>query len=78
MITIDDAPIAKGDTVAVRSTHRGTHEGEFMGIEPTGKQIEVENTIFARIEDGKVVERWVQFDTFGLMQQLGAIDPPAA
>lgn len=74
-ITIDDL-IAEGDTVAVRSTHRGTHEGGFMGIEPTGKQIEVENMVFARFEDGKVVERWIQADMFGLMQQLGAVDPP--
>ena len=74
-ITIDEL-IAEGDTVAIRSTHRGTHEGEFMGIEPTGKQIEVENMVFARFEDGKVVERWIQTDRLGLMQQLGAVDPP--
>lgn len=74
-ITLDEL-IAEGDIVAIRSTHRGTHEGTFMGIEPTGEQFEVENMVFARIEDGKVVERWVQYDTFGLMQQLGAIDPP--
>ncbi len=74
-ITIDEL-IAEGDTVALRSTQRGTHEGEFMGIEPTGKQIEVENMVFARFEDGKVVERWIQSDRLGLMQQLGAVDPP--
>ena len=74
-ITIDEL-IAEGDTVAIRSTHRGTHEGTFMDIEPTGKQFEMENTVFARFEDGKVVERWIQADVFGLMQQLGAVDPP--
>jgi steroid delta-isomerase-like uncharacterized protein len=77
VITIDDL-VANGDTVALRTTHRGTHEGEFMGIEPTGKQIEVGSSIFAQFEDGKVVERWVQYDTFGLMQQLGAVDAPGA
>lgn len=74
-ISIDDL-IAEGDTVALRSTHRGTHEGKFMDIEPTGKQIKIENIVFARFEDGKVVERWVQADMLGLMQQLGAVDPP--
>lgn len=73
-ITIDEL-IAEGDTVALRSTHRGTHEGKFMDIEPTGKQFKIENMVFARFEDGKVVERWIQADILGLMQQLGAVDP---
>ena len=73
-ITIDEL-IGDGDTVALRSTHRGTHEGKFLDIEQTGKQIEIENMVFAHIEDGTVVERWVLADVFGLMQQLGVVDP---
>ena len=75
-ISIDEL-IAEGDTVALRSTHRGTHEGPFMDIEPTGKRVEIPNMVFARFEDGKVVERWVQADMLGLMGQLGAVDPEA-
>jgi predicted ester cyclase len=74
-VTVEDI-IAEGDTVAMRVTVRGTHEGEFMGVEPTGKEFEFQNTVFARLKDGKVVERWIRPDLFGLMQQLGVIEPP--
>ncbi|WP_211338389.1 ester cyclase [Haloterrigena salifodinae] len=73
--TVEDI-VADGDTVAMRVTLRGTHESEFMGVEPTGQEFEVGNMVFTRIEDGEIVERWVQPDTLGLMQQLGAVDQP--
>jgi len=63
--------IAEGDTVAVRMTERGTHDGEFMGMEPTGKEYEIQTTAFLHLEDGKVVEWWIQPDILGFMQQLG-------
>ena len=68
--------IAEGDLVAMRVTLRGTHEGEFLGAEPTGRKFEVGNTVFTRLEDGIVAERWVQPDTFGLLQQLGIESTP--
>lgn len=68
--------VAEGDTVAMRVTLRGTHDGPFVGIEPTGESFEVGNTVFTRIEDGRIAERWVQPDTLGLMRQLGVVDPP--
>ena len=68
--------IAEGDTIALRATNRGTHEGNFMGIEPTGEQFEMESMAFARMKDGKVVERWVQNDLLGLFQHLGVVDLP--
>lgn len=73
--TVEEA-VAEGDTVAMRVTLRGTHVGDFMGIEATGKDFEVENMVFTRVEDGHIVERWVQPDMLGLMQQLGAIELP--
>jgi predicted ester cyclase len=73
--TVDDV-IAEGDTVAMRVTLRGTHTGEFMGIEPTGEAFEVGNMVFTRIEDGKIAERWVLPDMLGMMQQVGAVDVP--
>lgn len=73
--TVEDI-IAEGDTVAMRVTQRGTHEDEIMGIEPTGKRFEFQNVMFARLEDGKVAERWVQPDQLSFMQQLGVIEPP--
>lgn len=68
--------VAEGNTVAVRCTATGTHEGEFMGIEPTGTEIEVALFEFAHVMDGQVVESWGLFDAFGLLQQLGVIEPP--
>jgi steroid delta-isomerase-like uncharacterized protein len=63
--------VTEGDTVAVRMTQRGTHEGTFMGFEPTGKSFEIEAMAFLRLEDGKIVERRTRPDLFGLLRQLG-------
>ena len=71
--TVEDA-VSEDGTVAMRLTLRGTHEGEFMGVEPTGKTIEVGSMVFTRIEDGKIAERWAQPDTLGLFRQLGVVD----
>ena len=68
--------MAEGDTVALRTTNRGTHEGDFLHLEPTGEQFEMESMVFARIADGKVIGRWVQNDMLGLMRQLGAVELP--
>jgi predicted ester cyclase len=71
-----DAAISEGDKVAVRGTLRGTHEGELMGIPPTGKRVTVTLIDINRIENGKLVERWGQADMLGMMRQLGVIPPP--
>lgn len=73
-VTIEDV-VAEGDTVAQRLTFRGTHKGEFMGIEPTDNLVEIANTLFTRIEDGQIVERWLLIDSLGLLQQLGVVEP---
>ena len=73
--TVDDV-VAEEDTVAMRVTLRGTHDGSFMGVEPTGKEFEVSNMVFTRIEDGKIAERWVLPDMLGMLQQVGAVDMP--
>ncbi|AKU06719.1 MULTISPECIES: ester cyclase [Haloferax] len=75
--TVEDA-ITEGDMVAMRVTLRGTHDGAFMGIEPTGKTVEVGNMVFSRIEDDMIVERWVQPDMLGMLTQLGAVELPEA
>ncbi|MCO8268098.1 ester cyclase [Haloferax prahovense] len=75
--TVEDA-ITEGDTVAMRVTLRGTHDGTFMGIEPTGKTVEVGNMVFTRVEDDMIVERWVQPDMLGMLTQLGAVELPEA
>jgi steroid delta-isomerase-like uncharacterized protein len=75
-ITVDDQ-IAEGDTVATRWTGRGTHNGEIAGISPTGKQVTVSGLSISRIENGLVVEDWTNWDTFGMLVQLGAVPVPA-
>lgn len=73
--TVEDV-VAEEDMVAMRVTLRGKHVGEFMGIEGTGEEFEVENMVFTRIEDGQIAERWVLPDMLGMMKQVGAIDVP--
>jgi len=70
-ITIEDV-IAEGDKVAFRSTMRGTHQGEFLGIAPTGQGVTFGLLDVIRIEDGKFVEQWGGPDIYDLMQQLRA------
>ena len=71
-ITID-AQIAEGDLVATRWTGRGTHNGDLMGIPPTGKQVTVDGITISRVEGGKVVEEWSNWNTLGMLQQLGVV-----
>jgi predicted ester cyclase len=65
--------LAEGDMVCARVTFSGTHQGEFMGLPPTGKRIEVDAIDIVRIRDGQVAEHWGVFDAMLMMQQLGAI-----
>jgi steroid delta-isomerase-like uncharacterized protein len=68
--------IAEGDKVVVRWTVHGTHQGVFLGIPPTGKQVTWSGITIYRITDGKVVEERGEEDALGLMQQLGVIPGP--
>ena len=71
-ITIEDE-IAEGDRVVTRWTARGSHQAELFGIPATGKQATVTGITIDRIIDGRIVETRNNWDTFGLLQQLGAI-----
>jgi predicted ester cyclase len=68
---VDDL-IAEGDRVVVRWTMRGTHEGEFGDIAPTGRPIALHGIAIYRVDDGKLMERWVVSDLHGLLQNIGA------
>ena len=65
--------VAEGEYVVERWTSTGTHEGEFMGVAPTGNTVTVEGIDISRLADGRVVEHWTQMDTLGLLQQLDVI-----
>jgi steroid delta-isomerase-like uncharacterized protein len=71
-ITIEEQ-LGEGNLVATRWTGRGTQQGELMGIPPTGKQVTVTGITISRIEKGKVVEEWSNWDTLGMLQQLGVV-----
>jgi steroid delta-isomerase-like uncharacterized protein len=68
---------ADGDYVITRWTATGTHDGELMGMPATGKHVTVTGITIDRFKDGQVVEGWTNWDTLGMMQQLGAV-PEAA
>ncbi|HZS02331.1 MAG TPA: ester cyclase [Chloroflexota bacterium] len=72
---IDDL-IAEGDKVVLRWTDGGTHRGPFMGVAPTGKRVTLTGIDIYRIADGKIVEYWCSEDVLGLLEQLGAVQPP--
>jgi steroid delta-isomerase-like uncharacterized protein len=71
-ITVEQQ-LAEGDLVATRWSGRGTHEGELMGIQPTGKQVTISGLTISRLVGGKVVEEFQNWDNFGMLQQLDAI-----
>jgi steroid delta-isomerase-like uncharacterized protein len=71
-VTIDDI-MADGDKVIARFTARGTHNGEFMGVTPTGKAINLTAIEIFRVKDGKIAELWGEVNLMGLMQQLGML-----
>lgn len=64
------------DHVVMRNRYTGTHEGEYMGIEPTGAEVTYDGMVLFRLEDGKVAEAWGQIDTLGLLTQFGVVEPP--
>ncbi|MBX0297940.1 ester cyclase [Haloarcula nitratireducens] len=65
--------VAEDDLVAVRWTGRGTHEGELMGIEPTGTEIEITGMSINRMNEGQIAETWEVYDTHGMLQQIGVL-----
>jgi predicted ester cyclase len=65
--------MAEGDELATRKTFRGTHEGQFMGIPPSGRSVSMGLMDIVRICEGQVAEHWSMGDTLGMMQQLCAI-----
>jgi len=68
--------VAEGDTVAGRFRCSGTHRGKFLGEDPTGRRMEVEEVFFLRAEDGKFVDFWALEDSLSRMRQLGLIPSP--
>jgi steroid delta-isomerase-like uncharacterized protein len=65
--------VADGDEVWVHAVMTGTHNGDFLGIPPTGKAFSVVAFDRVRVRDGKAVEHWGASDDLGMMTQLGVV-----
>jgi len=74
-ISVEDQ-LAEGDRVVTRWTGSGTHQGELMGVAPTGNQVRITGITINRVSGGKIVESWSNYDALGMMQQIGAIPEP--
>src|SRR5215217_7348889 len=69
----DMKQVAEGDMVVTRWIARGTHRGEFMGIPPSGRRIEVSGMSMDRISRGRIVENWNNWEALEMMRQIDAI-----
>src|SRR5215216_2085661 len=70
--TIEDL-IAERDKVVAHWRAQATHQGEYMGIPPTGNRVNFRGISIYRIEGGQIAESWGISDELGLMRQIGAI-----
>jgi len=65
--------VSEGDKIVARCTVRGTHQGDGLGFAPTGRKIEFSGTCIVRIENGKFVEGWNDFDFLTMHRQLDSL-----
>ena len=70
--------IGERNEVVVHWTVRGTQRGPFLGVPPTNRGCTVSGTSITRIEGGKIVEHWADWNVLTLMQQLGVAAAPRA
>ena len=73
-VCIDEARLTEGQWMAAFGRQEATHSGEFMGIAPTGKRVEIRYMDFWKVVDGKIQDNWVMVDFPYVMRQLG-VDP---
>ena len=70
-VCIDEARLYMGEWAAAFGRQEATHSGTFMGIEPTGKRVEIRYMDFWKVVDGKIVDNWVNVDFAHVAAQLG-------
>ncbi len=66
-----EEPVVQGERVVQRRLLRGTHQGAFLGVAPTGRPVRIRQTIISRVVDGMVLEEWVETDLLGFLEQVG-------
>lgn len=73
---IEADSLREGDRAAFRWVMVGTHQGELLGVAPTGRRIEAMGMDIVRLSDGEIAEHWGEFDAIGLLRQLGLLPAP--
>jgi steroid delta-isomerase-like uncharacterized protein len=73
-----ESQVAEGDLVVTRWASTGTHEGDLPGLPASHNKVTVTGIAIDRLENGKIVEAWGNWDTLGMMQQIGAVPAGAA
>jgi len=68
--------LADGDRVTTYKTYYGTHDGSFLGIAPTHREINFESVDVMRVQNGKITDHWGVGNLLSLLQQIGAWKPP--
>jgi steroid delta-isomerase-like uncharacterized protein len=71
-MTVEDL-IAEGDKIVARNTITGTHQGEYMGLAPTGRSITYNEIFICRFDGGRIAETWGVVDVLSQLRQLGAL-----
>ena len=72
-----DEMTAEGNRVVVRARLKGCHEGEFNGMLPTHRNVDIPFVVSYEIENGKIAHHWLIADQMALMEQLGVMNVPA-
>jgi steroid delta-isomerase-like uncharacterized protein len=75
LLTVEEQ-IAEGDAVVTRWSATGTQLGALFGIPPTGRQVTATAVHIHHVRDGRIVDQWEQFDTLGVLGQLGLVPRP--
>lgn len=70
--TIEDM-ISEADKVVTRFTCRGTHQGDWRGIAPTGRRVQINGIQTNRVSNGQITEQWLVVDQLGMLQQMGDV-----
>ena len=70
-VCIDEARLFMGEWAAAFGKQEAIHSGEFMGIKPTGKKVEIRYMDFWKVSEGKIQDNWVMVDFPFVMKQLG-------
>lgn len=65
--------VANGDLVGVNLTGRGTHEGTFQGVPPTGRTWAATCSAFYRVADGRIADFWINWDLLGILEDIGGV-----